>query len=272
MGNACYCSIEKLLSSNVLSKNLKVRIYKIIILPVVLYGCETWTLTLRAEQRLWVFENKVLRKIFGAKRDEVTEEWRKLHNAELHALYCSPDIIRNVKSRRLRWAGHVARMSESRVLVWRPEGIRPLRRPKRGKYEPVLLDNAYKVHMKLTIKSVAPSDFGSYKCVSKNSLGDTDGSIKLYQRQTQRSYFKTESHEEYFRLLIFLLFLDYFISQLKDRCLNHKGILMSIQTFLPKNIVRASDEDLETAVEAVVNQWPNDVDASPESFFNELKM
>ncbi|KAJ4448281.1 hypothetical protein ANN_10295 [Periplaneta americana] len=88
-------------------------------------GCETWTLTLREEHRLRVFENKVLRKIFGAKRDEVTGEWRKLHNAELHALYSSPDKIRNIKSRRLRWAGHVARMGESRnayrVLVGRPE-------------------------------------------------------------------------------------------------------------------------------------------------------
>ncbi|KAJ4450732.1 hypothetical protein ANN_02162 [Periplaneta americana] len=114
MGNACYYSVEKLLSSSLLSKNLKVRIYKTVILPVILYGCETWTLTLREEQRLRVFENKVLRKIFGAKRDEVTGEWRKLHNAELHALYTSPDIIRNIKSRRLRWAGHVACMGESR--------------------------------------------------------------------------------------------------------------------------------------------------------------
>ncbi|KAJ4445204.1 hypothetical protein ANN_07005 [Periplaneta americana] len=114
MRNAYYYSVEKLLSSSLLSKNLKVRIYKTIILPVVLYGCETWTLTLREEQRLRVFENKVLTKIFVAKRDEVTGEWRKLHNAELHALYSSPDIIRNIKSRRLRWAGHVARMGESR--------------------------------------------------------------------------------------------------------------------------------------------------------------
>ncbi|KAJ4433802.1 hypothetical protein ANN_16114 [Periplaneta americana] len=76
MGNSCYYSVKKLLSSSLLSKNLKVRIYKTVILPVVLYGCETWTLTLREEQRLRVFENKVLRKIFGAKRDEVTGEWR----------------------------------------------------------------------------------------------------------------------------------------------------------------------------------------------------
>jgi hypothetical protein len=81
-----------------------------IILPVVLYGCETWSLTLREEHRLRVFENRVLRRMFGPKRDEVTGEWRKLHNEELHNLFSSPDIIRQVKSRRMRWAGHVARM------------------------------------------------------------------------------------------------------------------------------------------------------------------
>ncbi|KAJ4447468.1 hypothetical protein ANN_09475 [Periplaneta americana] len=107
--------IESLLF--LLSKNLKVRIHKTVILPVVLYGRETWTLTLREEQRLRVFENKVLRKIFGAKRDEVRGEWRKLHNAELHVLYSSPEIIRNIKSRRLRWAGHVARMGESKKCM-----------------------------------------------------------------------------------------------------------------------------------------------------------
>ncbi|KAJ4451145.1 hypothetical protein ANN_02587 [Periplaneta americana] len=134
----------KLLSSSLLSKNLKVRIYKTVILPVVLYGCETWTLTLREEQRLRVFENKVLRKIFGPKRDEVTGEWRKLHNAELHAFYSSPDIIRNIKSRRLRWAGHVACMSESRnayrVLVGRPEEKRPLGRPRRRWEDNIKMD------------------------------------------------------------------------------------------------------------------------------------
>ncbi|KAJ4448991.1 hypothetical protein ANN_00383 [Periplaneta americana] len=102
------------------------------------------TLTLREEQRLRVFENKVLRKIFGAKRDEVTGEWRKLHNAELHTLYSSPDIIRNIKSRRLRWAGHVARMGESRnayrVLVGRPEGKRPLGRPRRRWEDNIKMD------------------------------------------------------------------------------------------------------------------------------------
>ncbi|KAJ4425878.1 hypothetical protein ANN_27504 [Periplaneta americana] len=126
---------NEVLTESLLSKNLKVRIYKTVILPVVLYACETWTLTLREEHRLRVFENKVLRKIFGAKRDEFTGEWRKLHNTELHELYSSPDIIRNIKSRRLRWAGHVARMGESRnayrVLVVRLEGKRPLGRPRR---------------------------------------------------------------------------------------------------------------------------------------------
>ncbi|KAJ4427680.1 hypothetical protein ANN_25329 [Periplaneta americana] len=144
MGNVCYYSVEKLLSSSLLSKNLKVRIYKTVILPVLLYGCETWTLTLREEHRFRVFENKVLRKIFGAKRDEVTGEWRKLHNTELHALYSSPDIIRNIKSRRLRWAGHVARMGESRnayrVSVGRPEGKRPLGRPRRRWEDNIKMD------------------------------------------------------------------------------------------------------------------------------------
>jgi hypothetical protein len=93
-----------------LTGNVKVKIYKTIILPVVLYGCETWSVTLREEHRLKVFENRVLRRIFGPKRDEVTGEWRKLHIEELHNLYSSPDNIRQVKSRRMRWAGHVARV------------------------------------------------------------------------------------------------------------------------------------------------------------------
>jgi hypothetical protein len=82
------------LSSRLLSRNVKVKIYKPIILPRVLYGCETWSLTLREEHRLRVFENRVLRRILEPKRDEVTGEWRKLHNEELHNLYSSPDIIR----------------------------------------------------------------------------------------------------------------------------------------------------------------------------------
>jgi hypothetical protein len=106
------------LSSRLLSRNVKVEIYKTIFLPAVLYGCETWSLTLREEHtsRLRVFENRVMRRIFGPKRDEVTDEWRKLHNDELHNLYSSPDIIRQVKSRRMRWAGHMARMGEERKV------------------------------------------------------------------------------------------------------------------------------------------------------------
>jgi hypothetical protein len=88
--------------SSHLYRNVQVKIYKTIILPVVLYGCETWSLTLREEHRLRVFGNRVLRRIFGQKRDEVTGESRKLHNEELHNLYSSPDIIRQIKSRRMR--------------------------------------------------------------------------------------------------------------------------------------------------------------------------
>jgi hypothetical protein len=81
-----------------------------IFLPVVLYGWETWSLTLREEHRLRVFENRVLRRIFGSKRDEVAGGWRKLHNEELHDLYSSPSIIRMIKSKRMRWVGHLACM------------------------------------------------------------------------------------------------------------------------------------------------------------------
>jgi hypothetical protein len=88
-----------------------------IILPVVLYGCETWCLTVRGEHKLRVFENRVLRRIFGPKRDRVTGGWRKLYNEELHNLYSSPSIKRIMKSRRMRWAGHVARMRENRKRV-----------------------------------------------------------------------------------------------------------------------------------------------------------
>jgi hypothetical protein len=134
-GNACYHSVQNLLSSSLLSKNVKIRIYRTIILPVVLYGCETWSLTLRENCRLRVFENMMLRRIFGPKRDEVTWECRRLHNKELYALYSSPNIIRVIKSSRLRWAGHVARKGERRgayrALVGKPEGRRPLGRPRR---------------------------------------------------------------------------------------------------------------------------------------------
>jgi hypothetical protein len=115
-----------------LFKNTKISIYITVILPVVLHWCETWSLTLREEHRLRVFENRVLRGIFGTKRDAVTGELRRLHNEELNGLYSSPNIIWVIKSRRKRWAGHVARMGEGRVayriLVKRSEGKRPLRR------------------------------------------------------------------------------------------------------------------------------------------------
>ena len=91
-----------LLSSNLLSKNLKIKIYRTIVLPVVLYGCETWSLTLREERRLRVFENMVLRRIFGPRRDEVTGEWRRMHNEEINDLYSSPNIVRVIKWRRMR--------------------------------------------------------------------------------------------------------------------------------------------------------------------------
>jgi len=97
--------------------------------------CETWLLTLREERRLRVFENRVLRKMFGPKRDKVTGEWRKLHHEELNYLYSSPTIIRVIKSGRMRWAGYVARMGERRsvyrILEGKPEGKRPLGRPGR---------------------------------------------------------------------------------------------------------------------------------------------
>ena len=124
--------------------NLKIKIYRTIMLPVVFYGCETWSLTLREERKLRVFENMVLRRIFGRRRGEVTGEWRRLLNEELNDLYSSPNIVRVIKSRRMRWAGHVARMVEERAvcgfLVGKPEGKRPLGRPRRRWMDNIRMD------------------------------------------------------------------------------------------------------------------------------------
>jgi len=113
-------------------------------LPVDLYGFETWSLTLREERKLRVFENMVLRRIFGPRRVEVTGEWRRLHNEELNDLYSSPNNARVIKSRRMRWAGHVARMGEERgvyrVLVGKPEGRRPMGRPRRRWVDNIRMD------------------------------------------------------------------------------------------------------------------------------------
>jgi hypothetical protein len=111
---------------------------------VVLYGCETWPLTLREEHRLRLFKNRVLRRIFGPKRDEVTGDWRKLHNEEIRNLYSSPSIIRIIKSRTIRLTGHVARMGEKRnayiLLVGKPEGKRPLGRRRRRWMDNIRMD------------------------------------------------------------------------------------------------------------------------------------
>ena len=114
--NLRYYSVQTLLSSRHHSNNLKIKIYKTKILPVVLYGCETWSLTLREECWLKLFENRILRRIFGPKKDEKWE-WRRLHSEELYSLYSSPIIVRVIKYRRLRWAGHVAKMEEDRCAL-----------------------------------------------------------------------------------------------------------------------------------------------------------
>jgi hypothetical protein len=103
------------LSSCIISKNLKIKIYKTVVLPLVLYGCETWSLTLREEHSLRVFQNRLLRSIFGPKREE-DRLWRKLHN-ELHSLYSSPNIVRVIKSMRMRWMGHVDAWGKGEVFT-----------------------------------------------------------------------------------------------------------------------------------------------------------
>jgi len=159
------------LSSILLSKNLKIKMYRTIILPVVLYGCETWLLTLWEECRLRVFENRVLRRIFGPRRVEVTGECWKLHTEELNDLYSSPNIVRVIKLRRMRWVEPVVRMGERggiyRVLLGKLEGRRPLGRP-RHRWE----DN-----IKMDLKEVG---FGLWTGLSWLKLGT--GGIHLNLR------------------------------------------------------------------------------------------
>jgi hypothetical protein len=116
-GSACYHSVQNLLSSRLLYKNIKIRIYETVTLPVVLYGCGIWSFILREEHRLMVLENRVLRRTFGPKGNEVTGGYRKLHNEELHNLYSSISIIGMIKSRRIRRKDHVARMGRKEMHV-----------------------------------------------------------------------------------------------------------------------------------------------------------
>jgi len=137
-------SVQNLLSSSLLPKNLKIKIYRTITLLVVLYGRETWSLTLREKRRLRVSGNRVMKGIFGPERDEVTREWRKPHNVELSDLYPWPNIFWVIKSRRMRWSGNIARMGERRgvyrILVAKNEGNRILRRPRRRKEDNIKMD------------------------------------------------------------------------------------------------------------------------------------
>jgi hypothetical protein len=109
-----YHSVQSLLSSSSLSWSIEIMMNRTVVLPVVLYGCKNWSLTLRKVCKLSVFENRVLTRIFGPEREEVVGEWRRLHNEELYALYFLPNIIRMIASRILRWAEHVARIRERR--------------------------------------------------------------------------------------------------------------------------------------------------------------
>jgi len=135
--------MQNLLSFSFLPKNIKIKMYRSIIFPFVFYGSETLSFTQIEECRLRVFGNRVMKRIFGCKRDEVTGERRKLPSKELDDLYCSPNI-QVIKSRRIRWVGHIAHMGERRsvyrVLVGKPEGKRPLGRP-RHRWEDIIKMN-----------------------------------------------------------------------------------------------------------------------------------
>jgi hypothetical protein len=131
-GNACYHSVQKICLPISYEKN-KIKICRTVILPLVLYGCGTWSHTLREVHRLRVFENRVLRRTFGPKREEDCS-WRKLDSSKLHSLYSSPNTVRVIKSSRIMWAGHMTRIGEGRgvcvISVGRPERKRPLGRPR----------------------------------------------------------------------------------------------------------------------------------------------
>jgi hypothetical protein len=132
------------LSSHLSSRNEKVKVNKTIILPFLLYGCEMWSVTLRAQHGLRVFENRVLRRICGSKRDDVTGERTKLHNEELHNLYSSQNIISYIKSTRMKWVGHVARVGEEtkvyKALMEKPEGNRLIGRSRRRQEDGIRMD------------------------------------------------------------------------------------------------------------------------------------
>jgi hypothetical protein len=127
--------LQYFIPSSLLPKNVKIKIYKTIILPIALYGCETWSFMLKEENSLRVFENSVLRRIFWIRRGEVTGSWRKLHNEELHNFYSSPNTVTVIKWRNMSWAGHVACMGAMwnayKILVEKPERKSPLGRPRR---------------------------------------------------------------------------------------------------------------------------------------------